>query len=448
MPNKVEETVTTKPQISEIGAVGHISDMVLTVQNEILDRRNITVDQLVFMTRNDGQARGILNSIKVPVKMARAKIKPVEGGEEEAKFIEKNLLGSSEEGGMEIPINKIAGTMSVAVRDNYKIFEKVWEQREGKIWLKKLAYRSTLSTRFKYDVHGNITGALQNAVMGGDFREVIYPLDKIAYYIYNAEENPYMGESDFYPVFYHYDKKHKLYAIAHLAYQLNAVPIRVGKHPKSLKGKELGDFRDSLKSLGTTVAMTIPNDCEIEGFESSRRLTEFMYLLRHHDGMMSRAFLTQFMNLGQEGSGGSFALSTDQSSLFLMALMGLLDDIAGVFNRQVIPQLIDWNFGTKKYPRLVFSPFSDAIRSVILDTFKALLTSRFPQVTPEFVLELEKSVSDELGLSLDYKEIEARILKERAELMKQQKNMEADDSEEDATEEDLPQNQDKKKETE
>jgi hypothetical protein len=409
---KMSETPGRRKR-AEAGVIGSITEMVTTVQKEILDCRDVTLEQLIFMTQNDGQAKGILNAIKYPVRMARPKIKPAEGGEEEQKFIEKNLLATPAEGGMSTSLRVAIARMALAVRDGYKIFEKVWRYEDGKYWLDKLAYRSTLCTRLLYDSHGTINGARQETTFQEKMVDVKWKADKIAYFIYNAEENPYMGEGDFFPVFYHYDKKHKLYSIAHLAYQLNAVPIRIGTHPTQIKAESLEKFRESLRALGTSVAMTMPQDCEVEKFESDRKLTEFMALIQHHDSMMSRAFLTQFMNLGQEGRGGSFALSKDQSNLFLMSLMSLLEDIAEVFNTQVIPQLIDWNFGTEKYPRLIFSPFSDTIRSAIMDVFKNLLAARFPQISPEFAIKMEEAVAEELGIEIDYKEVEARMEKER-----------------------------------
>jgi hypothetical protein len=431
--SKIEETIKVdeielseekpgKRKQAESGVIGNILDTVVTIQNTVLDYRNVTFDQLVFMTKNDGQAKGILNAVKYPVRMARPNIKAVDGGEAEAEFVDKNLLKSPGEGGMETPINVITSRMALAVRDGYKIFEKVWEQKEGKLWLKKLAYRSNETTKFTYDKNGSVSGAHQNGSFKDRYVDVYWKKDKIAYYIYNEEENPYVGESDFYPVFYHYDKKHKLYAVAHLAYQLNAVPIRLGSHPKNIAPKDLEAFRDALKALGTHVAMTFPEECEVTPFESKRSLHEFLGLIQHHDSMMSRAFLTQFMNLGQEGRGGSYALSSDQSNLFLMSIMSLLDGIAQVFNTQVIPQLIDYNFGTKKYPTLEFTPFSDTIRSAITSTFYALLAARFPSISPEFALAMEESVSDELGLDLDYKAIRERIEKERAALEQAESN--------------------------
>lgn len=409
----------TKPKetskiIGEFGTVGLISDMVSYIQDEVLDIREVTLEQIIRMTKMDGQAKGILNAIKYPVKMARPTIKEAEGGGDEAEFIRLNLLSTPAEGGMETSIQTVISRMALAVRDGYKIFEKVWEPRDGKIWLKKLGYRSTLCTKFTYDKTGCIKGAKQITNFQNKEIDVEWNKEKIAYFLNNAEENPYMGESDFRPVFYHYDKKHKLYAIAHLAYQLNACPIRIGKHPTNIRGEDLKKFRDALASLGTTVAMTFPDSCEVDKFESGRRLTEFLSLIQHHDSMMSRVFLTQFINLGQEGRGGSYALSQDQSDLFLMSLMSLLFDIAEVFNTQVIPQLIDWNFGTKKYPKLVFTPFSDTIRTAVMDTFKTIMAARFPQVTPELVLSVEQKVAEELGLEIDYEVVKKRIEEERA----------------------------------
>jgi hypothetical protein len=103
--------------------------------------------------------------------------------------------------------------------------------------------------------------------------------------------------------------------------------------------------------------------------------------------------------------------------MFLMAIIGLLHDIEEVFNSQIIPPLIDWNFGTKKYPKLVYAPFTDAARSIVVDMFKAMLGARFPNISPEFALSLEESVSSELGLDLDYSEIEDRQLQDKQKLI-------------------------------
>ena len=413
---EAEKKLPKSEREGEFGAVGKITDMVLHIQNEVLDIRDISLEQIIFMTRNDGNARGLLNAIKYPLKMSRPEIKaPEKGGKKETEFIRMNLLNPAGEGGMSTPMRAVVSRMALGVRDGYKIFEKVWKMRKGKIHLDKLAYRSTLDTKFKYDKHGGINGAEQDFtdLSTGMWKHIDYPLEKIAYFIFNVEENPYKGESAFYAPFYHYDKKHKLYAISHLAYQLSAVPVRVGYHPKSLRGDDLTKFRAALSAIGTSIAITVPENCKVEPFESSRSLTDFLYLIQHHDTAMRMAFLAQFMGLGQEGGGGSYALSADQSNLFLMSIMGLLEDIAEVFNTQIIPQLIDWNFGTGKYPVLSFTPFSDTLRSAVMTTFQGLLQARFPQASEDFILKLEQMVATELGMGLDYEEIKKKKEEER-----------------------------------
>ena len=54
-----------------------------------------------------------------------------------------------------------------------------------------------------------------------------------------------------------------------------------------------------------------------------------MNLIEHHNGMIAKAALAQFLNLGQANV-GSFALSASQTDLFLMALNGLLQHLCAV----------------------------------------------------------------------------------------------------------------------
>ena len=75
------------------------------------------------------------------------------------------------------------------------------------------------------------------------------------------------------------------------------------------------------------------------------------------------------------------------------------------------------------------SPFSDTIRSAIMDTFKSLMAARFPQISPEFALKMEESVAEELGIEIDYKVVEARMKKER-EAMEAMGNEPLDDGDE------------------
>ena len=150
----VNKKLTKAEYEGEFGAIGKVTEIIEMIQNEVLDYRDVRLEQIIFMTRNDGNARGLLNAVKYPVKMSRPQIEPPEkGGTKETKFIEKNLLGNPFEGGMSTPMRQVVARMALGVRDGYKIFEKVWKLWRGQIWLDKMAYRSTLSTKFYFDKH-------------------------------------------------------------------------------------------------------------------------------------------------------------------------------------------------------------------------------------------------------------------------------------------------------
>jgi hypothetical protein len=85
----------------------------------------------------------------------------------------------------------------------------------------------------------------------------------------------------------------------------------------------------------------------------------------------------------------------------------------------LMPRYIDWNFGSKKYP--VFKPgkLSDSARKAIKEMFTTVVTASVLNSTPEFVRELEKRVSEDIGLGIDYEEI-AKQEAEAAEAKQQQ----------------------------
>ncbi len=63
--------------------------------------------------------------------------------------------------------------------------------------------------------------------------------------------------------------------------------------------------------------------------------------------------LAQFLMLGS-GDTGSYALSEDQSSLFLLSLVKIANQIASVINEHVIKEMVDFNFEVLEYPKLKF----------------------------------------------------------------------------------------------
>ena len=88
----------------------------------------------------------------------------------------------------------------------------------------------------------------------------------------------------------------------------------------------------------------------------SKRQFEVGNIIERYDSRISMTILADFVLLGHQNS-GSWALSSDKTELFAVALGAYMDIICEVFNSQGIPRLIDLNGehfnGITDYPKLV-----------------------------------------------------------------------------------------------
>ena len=86
---------------------------------------------------------------------------------------------------------------------------------------------------------------------------------------------------------------------------------------------------------------------------SGRMTFQLVEILEYYDQRMAMTLLAQFLLLGT-GNVGSYALSQDQSDLFLMALEGWATMIAEVINRHAIPKLMMLNnWPLEESPKIV-----------------------------------------------------------------------------------------------
>ena len=87
-----------------------------------------------------------------------------------------------------------------------------------------------------------------------------------------------------------------------------------------------------------------------------RRQFDTNAIIERYDNRMAMTMLADFVLLGHEKV-GSFALSSDKTELFGVAMGAFLNSICEVFNKQAIPRLIDLNgeafAGITDYPEMV-----------------------------------------------------------------------------------------------
>lgn len=398
---------------SEIGVPGQYP---FSGDRELINVREIDLARLEEMRNVDGQARALLRVLTLPLRRARMVVTPQEESEDsedgspEAEFVETVLTKPYHQGGMKYSMVQTIAFLGLALVDGFAVFEKVWRLVDGQVLLKKLAPRAAETCTFILDRNGGLEYVRQRVTWQGESKDVKIPAEKLLVWTCQHEENPWYGRGVMLPAYYHYDKKHRIYYAMHLAAQFYAVPGRLGKVPANWTEAEKMKFHSKISNLGMQAAITIEEGTEVEEFGGKGGMPDYIPMVDHHDSMMAKSILAQFLQLGTGTDTGSWALSTDQTDLFLVTLESILDEWANIFNMYVIPQLVDWNFGTGAYPTISFEPLNDRERVVIREMFQAVFSGQgVSNLTPDFLFNLEREAAEALGLEVDYDQLEEQL---------------------------------------
>jgi len=123
---------------------------------------------------------------------------------------------------------------------------------------------------------------------------------------------------------------------------------------------------------------------------------------------MSASVLAGFTDLAgisahsRTGSGGSYALSADQSEFFLAARQAVADEIAEAVSRDLIAKLCVLQFGADaKPPTLEIGPLSKRDKDRAMGMLTGLLTADHFNAPPGLIDLLIKSTAGYLGLPVD-----------------------------------------------
>ena len=374
-----------------------------------------TVRQLVNMRKRDGQARALYRLITLPVRSALStkKIVAAPDGDEEADFISKMFNLPASAGGMQTSLNTFVSQILMALFDGFAGFELVYHipkkgDLQGKITLKKAAYRPSESLTFLTGPKGEFAGFRQQLSFHGKAVDTSIPPERCFYFAAQEEERPFYGVSYFQSAFYHYDKKEKLYYLAHLAAQHRAVGSRVGEIPANASRNDIARFRSALGDYGFAQGIVLPPGFRVHN-EYPGAAYDFLDIINHHNSQMSKSVLAAFFDQQQGGDKTLVDFGQQSDAMFIMMLQSIMAEIADAINDKIIPRFIDWNFGTGKYPTFTWGAFTDDQKRSIITIFDRLATAGAGvNVSSEFLDQLEKKVSEDLGFRIDYEAIAAR----------------------------------------
>ena len=401
---------------------GKIQEDLNEVMREDSEEYGPTVRQLVTMRRMDGQARALFSLLTLPLRAAlnNSEFVADDDGEAEAEFITNVFTAPPNQGGMTVTFQRFMSQLLSALFDGFSAFEKVFwippkGPLEGKVTLKKLAYRPSDTVTFVADKQGGYAGFRQRTHgINGQTIDVYIDPEYSFYYAAHEEERKFYGVSFFQSAYYHYDKKIKLYFTAHMAAQRAAVGTRIGTVPGNASPAAKSEFRQALNNLIFAQSIMIPEGFEVD-VQNEASNYDFLGMVNHHNNQMSKSILAGFFDketgAGQtEGSLVNFAQPGDD--MFVLMLRTLMDEIANQINHYIIPQLIDFNFNNGKYPKFTWGKLTDEQKQAISTTFDKLASAQ--TITPEFIRALEQHQADEFGIDVDWEAVEAREAEEKA----------------------------------
>jgi hypothetical protein len=292
--------------------------------------------------RADAQVAALLNVMELPIRAADLHVAPGDDtakGKRVAAFVEGALYE------METTLDDFLRQAMLMLPYGVMLFEKVYRLRsDGRIAWRKFAPRLPRTVaRWLVASNGDLEGVEQR-VYGETQRHVVIPASKLLRFTYRQEGGNFEGRSLLRDVYKHWWHKDTLYKLAALSAERTGVGIPTMTIPRTASEADRERAIAIVKAFRANeeAGIVLPEDFHFA--LTTARGFAYMPLIEHHNGMIAKAALAQFLNLGQTNV-GSFALSQSQTDLFLMTLNGLLQHICDTLNRDAVAELARWNFG-------------------------------------------------------------------------------------------------------
>lgn len=330
------------------------------------------------MAENDDIIGAILFAIEMLVRQARWDVEPSGGSKEEgeaAKFV-KSCMHDMQTGWQDT----ISEILSFLVY-GWSYHEIVYKRRMGKhpdpkfssgyddglIGWRKLPIRSQDTLlRWEYDTDDELVGLSQTAAP--DFKVRTIPIEKAIHFVTKSRKGNPEGRSILRNSYRSYYFKCRFQEIEGIGVERDLAGLPMLQPPE---GTNIWDADDPMMANVLAVAENLVKNVRRDALEGivlpygwtfsllkgeGKRQFEVGNIIERYDSRMAMTVLADFVLLGHQMH-GSYALSSDKTELFAVAIGTYLDIICEAFNTQAIPRLMELNSAVFKdrnnRPRLV-----------------------------------------------------------------------------------------------
>lgn len=235
---------------------------------------------------------------------------------------------------------------------------------DGLIGWRKLPIRSQDTLwEWKYDERDNLIGLVQCAPPM--YEQVFIPLEKALHFKTKSRKSNPEGRSILRNSYRDWYFKRRIQEIEGIGIErdLAGLPVLIAPDGVDIWSEECKEELAKAESIVRSVrrdereGIVLGNGWQFTLTSTGgRRQFDTNQIIERYDTRMAMTVLADFVLLGHQNV-GSFALSSDKTELFSVALGAFLDLICEVFNKQAIPRLIDINgehfAGITGYPTLI-----------------------------------------------------------------------------------------------
>ena len=394
-----KKTITSK----EIGGTGTPIFSGIISGEEYLPELQYRQALVIYdqMRKGDATVGAALLVCKLPILGAKWFVEPASEDPQDkmiADFVEKCLMELSETGWQDFL------RQSLLMLDfGYMVFEKVFQvveyeydgddlkvPRKEYIGWKKFAARLPKSI-YRWEMSpdkatGKARAGVTQILPQGGTPEI--PMESLLLFINNKEGDNYNGVSILRNAYKHWYFKDNFYKLDAIGFEKQSVGIPTLALPDGFDDKDKERAEELLSNIRANekMFMVYPNSWVFDFADmKGHSLKDPSNAIEHHDQLILKSVLAQFLNLGGSKTGGSRALSADHSDIFFEALKATARHLSDVINKHAIPQLVDLNFNVTNYPKLSFAKIGKVDLQAYGSMLNSLATSGL--ITPDKTLE-------------------------------------------------------------
>ena len=366
------------------------------------------------MYRSDAQVRTTLRAAFTPVLSALPYLKPFSQETPDlliSEFVNWNLFQGMSHTFSECLHNFVKCLYLGAEVDELVWIQKPWVSAQksanskNMICLQKFGHRpmNTIQS-FNYDENGGPAGVTHLKFNPKDPnaqpKEVDIPIEKLVIFTWDQQGGDKRGLSVLRSAYKHWYYKENFYKIDGVQKERHGSGVPLIKLPVGYDEDDLKFAGNLGRNLRTNERAYIlqPPGWEISFAQLSGNMVDALDSAIHHDLMIARNVLVQFINAGGQSATGGSNRSTGavMLDLFLSSSQFFATLLADTLNTYVIPQLVRYNFNVDRFPTLMFKGIGgEKDKQAEAAAFRNLAQAGLITATPE----TEKWMRDYFGIA-------------------------------------------------